>query len=73
MGKFNVSMALHEFVYAMNKTFKKLITRTKGTKMKFAMEDFKYGANCFRFKVPSMAPIPLSQNLFISKNIFLFH
>jgi hypothetical protein len=34
-------MALHEFVYAMNNTFKKLITRTEGTKMKFVMEDFK--------------------------------
>jgi hypothetical protein len=33
-------MALHEFVYAMNNTFKKLITMTKGTKMKFVMEDF---------------------------------
>jgi hypothetical protein len=40
IGKFNVSMALHEFIYAMNNTFKKHITMTKGTKMKFVMEDF---------------------------------
>jgi hypothetical protein len=40
IGKFSVFMALHEFVYAMHNTFLKLITRTKGTKMKFVMEDF---------------------------------
>jgi hypothetical protein len=73
VGKFNVSMALHEFVYAMNKTFKKLVTRTKELKWNLSWKIFKYGANCFQFKVPSLAPIPLSQNLFISKNIFLFH
>jgi hypothetical protein len=33
-------MALHEFVYATHNTFLKLITKTKGTKMKFMMEDF---------------------------------
>jgi hypothetical protein len=40
IGNISVSMELHEFVYAMNNTFKKLITMTKGTKMKFVMEDF---------------------------------
>ncbi len=40
IGKFCVFMALHEFVYAMHNTFKKLITKTKELKMKFMMEDF---------------------------------